>query len=133
MAMEAVLRRAGIDATTHGFRSSFRDWAGDHTSFPGDVVEIALAHVIENKTKAAYRRRDVLEKRRKLMAAWDKYCNAPNDGATPSLFARGTKRAQQQSRRAQRHWVPRLANARRKQDRASGCVKPKPAARRGSD
>jgi integrase len=77
MAMKAVLRRAGIDATTHGFRSSFRDWAGDHTSFPRDVVEAALAHAIENKTEAAYRRSDALEKRRKLMAAWDKYCNAP--------------------------------------------------------
>ena len=84
MAMEAVLRRAGIDATTHGFRSSFRDWAGDHTSFPRDVVEAALAHAIENKTEAAYRRSDALEKRRKLMAAWDGYCNAPvQNNVTP--------------------------------------------------
>jgi len=84
MAMEAVLRRAGIDATTHGFRSSFRDWAGDHTSFPRDVVEAALAHAVENKTEAAYRRSDALEKRRKLMAAWDGYCNAPvQNNVTP--------------------------------------------------
>jgi integrase len=84
MAMEAVLRRAGIAATTHGFRSSFRDWAGDYTSFPRDVVEAALAHAIENKTEAAYRRSDALEKRRKLMAAWDKYCNAPaKNNVTP--------------------------------------------------
>jgi integrase len=75
MAMEAVLRRAKLDATTHGFRSSFRDWAGDRTAFARDVVEAALAHAIENKTEAAYRRSDALEKRRKLMAAWAAYCN----------------------------------------------------------
>jgi integrase len=51
--LEAVLRRAKVDATTHGFRSSFRDWAGDSTAFPRDVVEAALAHAIENKTEAA--------------------------------------------------------------------------------
>jgi integrase len=74
MALEAVLRRARIGVTTHGFRSSFRDWAGDHTAFARDVVEAALAHAIENKTEAAYRRSDALEKRRKLMAAWAVYC-----------------------------------------------------------
>jgi integrase len=74
MALEAVLRRAEVDVTTHGFRSSFRDWAGDRTAFARDVVEAALAHAIENKTEAAYRRSDALEKRRKLMAAWAAYC-----------------------------------------------------------
>ena len=63
MALEAVLRRAKVDVTTHGFRSSFRDWAGDSTAFARDVVEAALAHAIENKTEAAYRRSDALEKR----------------------------------------------------------------------
>ncbi len=75
MAPEAVLRRAEVDVTTHGFRSSFRDWAGDSTAFARDVVEAALAHAIENKTEAAYRRSDALEKRRALMAAWAAYCN----------------------------------------------------------
>ncbi len=75
MALEAVRRRAKIDATTHGFRSSFRDWAGDRTPFARDVVEAALAHAIENKTEAAYRRSDALEKRRALMAAWAAYCD----------------------------------------------------------
>jgi integrase len=75
-ALEAVLRGAKVDVTTHGFRSSFRDWAGDSTAFARDVVEAALAHAIENKTEAAYRRSDALEKRRKLMAAWDTYCNS---------------------------------------------------------
>jgi integrase len=53
-----------------------RDWAGDHTAFARDVVEAALAHAIENKTEAAYRRSDALEKRRKLMAAWAAYCDS---------------------------------------------------------
>ena len=75
VAMQAVLKRAHVDATVHGFRSSFRDWAGDHTAFPRDVVEAALAHAIENKTEAAYRRGTALEKRRVLMAAWAAYCN----------------------------------------------------------
>ena len=75
MAMEAVLRRAEIDVTTYGFRSSLRDWARDSTAFARDVVEAALAHSIENKTEAAYRRSDALEKRRALMAAWAAYCD----------------------------------------------------------
>ena len=62
--------------TTHGFRSAFRDWAGDRTAFARDVVEAALAHAIENKTEAAYRRSDALEKRRKLMTAWAAYCSS---------------------------------------------------------
>jgi integrase len=78
-ALEAVLRRAKVDVTTHGFRSSFRDWAGDSTPFARDVVEAALAHTIENRTEAAYRRSDALEKRRKLMAAWAAYCNLENE------------------------------------------------------
>lgn len=57
----------------HGFRSSFRDWAGEVSSFPRDVVEMALAHVIENKVEAAYRRGDLFDKRRKLMEAWSSY------------------------------------------------------------
>ena len=71
MAMEMVLRRMNVeDATVHGFRSSFRDWAGNASSFPLEVVETALAHVIGDKAEQAYRRGDALEKRRKLMGAW---------------------------------------------------------------
>ena len=67
MAMEMILRRMKIEnATVHGFRSSFRDWAGNVSSFPREVVETALAHVIGDKAEQAYRRRDALEKRRKL-------------------------------------------------------------------
>jgi len=85
MALEAVLRRAKVDVTTHGFRSSFRDWAGDSTAFARHVVEAALAHAIENKTEAAYRRSDALEKRRKLMAAWAAFCGSTKkkDNVTP--------------------------------------------------
>jgi integrase len=72
--MTRALRGAGAgDATLHGLRSSFRDWAGDMTSFPCDVAEAALAHVISDKTEAAYRRGTALAKRRELMADWAAY------------------------------------------------------------
>jgi integrase len=75
MAMEMVLRRMKIeDATVHGFRSSFRDWAGNVSNFPREITETALAHVIGDKAEQAYRRSDALEKRRKLMEAWAAYC-----------------------------------------------------------
>lgn len=75
MAMEMILRRMSItDATVHGFRSGFRDWASETTPFPSDVVEMALAHTIENKTEAAYRRGVLFDKRRDLMQAWADYC-----------------------------------------------------------
>ena len=57
----------------HGFRSSFRDWSGEVSNFPRDIAEMALAHVIENKVEAAYRRGDLSEKRRKMMRAWADY------------------------------------------------------------
>jgi integrase len=94
MALQGVLRRAKVDCTVHGFRSSFRDWAGDSTTFARDVVEAALAHAIENKTEAAYRRGTALDKRRKLMAAWATYCNSEKetDGkVTPLRRVRGTR------------------------------------------
>ncbi|MCK1650091.1 tyrosine-type recombinase/integrase [Bradyrhizobium sp. 149] len=77
--LQAVLERMGVDATPHGFRSSFRDWAGDATSFPREVAEAALAHIVGDKAERAYRRGDALEKRRKLMEAWQSYCQ----GTTP--------------------------------------------------
>jgi integrase len=81
MAMEMVLRRMKIeDATVHGFRSSFRDWAGNVSSAPREVVETALAHVIGDKAEQAYRRSDALEKRRKLMEAWAAYCEPKDAG-----------------------------------------------------
>jgi integrase len=75
MAMLAVLKRMGRDdVTAHGFRSTFRDWAAEGTNFPREVVEMALAHTIENKVEAAYRRGDLFQKRRQLMEAWAKFC-----------------------------------------------------------
>lgn len=71
MSMTAVLRRMGRDSiTVHGFRSTFRDWAGETTSFPREVIEAALAHGIKDKAEAAYARSDLLDKRRLLMEAW---------------------------------------------------------------
>jgi integrase len=68
MAMLVLLRRMGRDdLTAHGFRSTFRDWAAEHTNYPRDVIEMALAHAIESKVEAAYRRGDLFEKRRLLM------------------------------------------------------------------
>jgi integrase len=82
MAMEMMLRRMKVnDATVHGFRSSFRDWAGNVSNFPREVVETALAHVVGDKAEQAYRRSDALEKRRKLMDAWAAYCAEPTFGS----------------------------------------------------
>jgi integrase len=69
---------AGNDkVTVHGFRSSFRDWASERTSFPREVAEMALAHAIPNAVEAAYRRGDLFEKRRRLMDSWADYCAKP--------------------------------------------------------
>ena len=75
MAMDMMLRRMKRDtATVHGFRSSFRDWAGNVSNFPREITETALSHVIGDKAEQAYRRSDALEKRRKLMEAWATFC-----------------------------------------------------------
>ena len=72
-AFGALLKRMKVEATAHGFRSSFRDWAGEVSTFPREVAEAALAHVVGDATERAYRRGDALEKRRKLMDAWAGY------------------------------------------------------------
>lgn len=74
MTTNAVLKRMKVNAVTHGFRSSFRDWAAEQTNFPREVAEAALAHVVGDRVEAAYRRGDLFEKRRKLMATWAAYC-----------------------------------------------------------
>jgi integrase len=90
VSMAKVLRRLQVDvATVHGFRSAFRDWAGNETHFPREIAEAALAHVIGDKAEAAYRRGDALEKRRTMMEAWADYC-APRIGATVLPFATAT-------------------------------------------
>ena len=72
MAMAAVLKRMNCAETVHGFRSSFRDWAAERTSYPNHVVEMALAHTVGG-VEGAYRRGDLLEKRRRLMAEWARF------------------------------------------------------------
>ena len=80
MTLSKLLRDLGIEAVPHGFRSSFRDWAGECTNFPREVCETALAHVNPNKVEAAYARSDLFEKRRELMTAWARFLNpAPAD------------------------------------------------------
>ncbi len=88
MNMLNLVGRMGIDVTVHGFRSSFRDWAAERTGFSHEVCEMALAHTIANEAEAAYRRGDLIEKRRKLMEAWAEFVAAPYaDGAVISLKA----------------------------------------------
>ena len=80
MTLSKLLRDLGIDAVPHGFRSSFRDWAGECTNFPREVCEAALAHVNPNKVEAAYARSDLFAKRRELMEWWARFLNpAPAD------------------------------------------------------
>lgn len=86
MSMAAVLKRMNVQpsrATVHGFRSSFRDWAAERTSYPNEVVEMALAHTVKNKVEAAYRRGDLLEKRQSLMVAWAEYTSTAGVHADP--------------------------------------------------
>ena len=78
MALLVLLGRMGRgDVTAHGFRSTFRDWAAERTNFPREVAEAALAHAIDDKVEAAYRRGDLFEKRRRLMDAWAEFCAKP--------------------------------------------------------
>ncbi|MDC8753316.1 integrase arm-type DNA-binding domain-containing protein [Erythrobacter sp. sf7] len=82
MAMAMLLRRMKQDVTVHGFRSAFRDWAAECTGYSHEVAEMALAHTIGNAVERAYRRGDLFEKRRRLMADWATYCasGAPAGG-----------------------------------------------------
>ena len=74
MVFSMALRRMKVQVTAHGFRSSFRDWAAEATNLPREVAEMALAHTIENRVEAAYRRGDLLARRRELMEQWEIYC-----------------------------------------------------------
>jgi integrase len=91
-AFEHLLKRLGHSGITlHGFRSSFRDWAGEHTAFPAEIAEAALAHAVGNKVERSYRRGDALDKRRRLMEAWSDYCSKPAPaGATVTPLRAGT-------------------------------------------
>ena len=83
MTLTAVLKRMGRkDITAHGFRSSFRDWAGETTAYPREVIEHALAHQLKNKAEASYARGTLFDKRRRLMADWSKYCGRVETAAS---------------------------------------------------
>ena len=99
MALEMVLRRAKVDATVHGFRSSFRDWTGENTAFPRELAEAALAHLVSDQVERAYRRGDALEKRRALMDAWASFCSATKSAKVVPL----SKRRRQQLGRSTVH------------------------------
>jgi integrase len=89
MAMEMILRRMKADSVTvHGFRSSFRDWCGEVSTFPREVAEAALAHVAGDQTERAYRRGDALEKRRALMESWAQFCEPKSAGIVVSIARR---------------------------------------------
>ena len=89
MAMAMLLRRMKADVTVHGFRSGFRDWAAEQTAYAHEVAEMALAHTIGSAVERAYRRGDLFEKRRRLMADWANYCTsgAPAGGEVTPIRA----------------------------------------------
>ena len=82
MRFRRLLARCRIDCVPHGFRSSFRDWAAEETDHPREVIEAALAHVVQNQVEAAYARSDLFERRRRLMDDWADYlAEPPSPGA----------------------------------------------------
>jgi integrase len=93
MAMSELLKGiyAPSVATVHGFRSTFRDWAAERTNFPREIAEAALAHVLADKTEAAYQRGDLLEKRRRLMREWGRFCETPLAGKVIPMAAKHPK------------------------------------------
>ena len=83
------LRRAKLNVTVHGFRSSFRDWCGEATNTPREVAERCLAHAVADKTEAAYARSDYFEKRREVMNSWAEYCVGDFEDNGPSIETKG--------------------------------------------
>lgn len=91
MTLLQLLRGMNVTATAHGFRSSFRDWVADQTDFPREVAEAALAHTLENKVEAAYRRTDFFEKRKALMEEWGQYCHGQIGAAQAAELQRAAR------------------------------------------
>ena len=79
MALLELMRRQDLEATPHGFRSTFRDWAGEYTNYPRELAEVALAHIKGDATEAAYWRGDLLEKRRRMMVDWAEFVAVPHE------------------------------------------------------
>src|SRR6266403_104922 len=91
-AMSELLKGMGYSpeyATVHGFRSTFKDWAGDLTAYPNEMSEMAMAHTVDDKVEAAYRRSDMREKRRRMMADWAAYCDGKAVGGNNVVGLRG--------------------------------------------
>ncbi len=91
MALEMVMRRAEANFTVHGFRSAFRDWAGERTAFAREVAEAALSHLVGDAVERAYRRGDALEKRRDLMDAWASFLDPRETSRVVNLSRRRTR------------------------------------------
>ena len=83
MALSGLLKTLEVPAVPHGFRSTFRDWAAEETNHPREVVEAALAHVVQNKVEAAYARSDLFERRRRLMDDWSAYLAGERETEAP--------------------------------------------------
>ena len=79
-AMSKSLKAMDSNLTVHGFRSAFKDWASEQTAYPNEVSEMAMAHSVSDKVEAAYRRGDMVDKRRRLMADWAAYCEGKSKG-----------------------------------------------------
>jgi len=93
MSMLMLLRRMSRpDLTVHGFRSSFRDWCAETTGYPHEMAEIALAHVVGDKVEAAYRRGDMIDKRRRMMDDWARFCARPAASKDPTIVPLRTSR-----------------------------------------
>jgi len=90
MSLTMLLRRHAPGVTAHGFRSSFRDWAAETTSYPGEVCEMALAHAVGDAVEAAYRRGDLFAKRAALMQDWATYATRPHEAGGTVTPLRGT-------------------------------------------
>jgi integrase len=85
----ALARHGGAGFTVHGFRSAFRDWAGERTHAPRELLEVALSHRLGDATEAAYARSDLIEKRRRIMDAWAAHCaSEPTDKVVPLAVER---------------------------------------------
>ena len=78
--LEIIMARMKVDATVHGFRSSFSDWASETTNFPREVIEQCLAHLVGSNVERSYRRGDILEKRRIVLQDWSSFCDLSDRG-----------------------------------------------------
>ena len=92
MTLSAVTRRMGVDAVPHGFRSTFRDWCAESTGYPSELAEMALAHNVGSAVERAYRRGDMLDKRRRLMSDWADHCGGRTPASGDVVPLRGRRR-----------------------------------------